>query len=171
MGEIAEDVVSLAELQMELCKVDTRDALGRLAAPVMLMAAAAVLALGTIPVMLLFVAQAMVALTGASQWLALLIAADLGFAAAAILVIVGRRRLVGPPRLFDRSREEWKRNVQWMKRVPQGRASHHYSPEPPPLPVHADCSDAQPYGPDSSSVLVQLGLRHAPGPVAQPRGV
>lgn len=134
MGEIAEDVVSLAELQMELCKVDTRDALGRLAAPVMLMAAAAVLALGTIPVMLLFVAQAMVALTGASQWLALLIAAVLGFAAAAILFIVGRRRLVGPPRLFDRSREEWKRNVQWMKRVlARDRASHDYSPEPPPL--------------------------------------
>jgi len=134
MGEIAEDVVSLAELQMELCKVDTRDALGRLAAPVMLMAAGAVLALGTIPVMLLFVAQAMVALTGASQWLALLIAAVLGFAAAAILFIVGRRRLVGPPRLFDRSREEWKRNVQWMKRVlARDRASHHYSPEPPPL--------------------------------------
>lgn len=117
MGQVTHDFISLVELQIELGRIDTREAVGRLAVPATLLVVAAAVTLGTIPVALRFVAEAIVAVAGLSQWLALLIATVFGLGVAAIAAVVGWRRLRGPLRLFNRSRDEFKSNVQWIKRV------------------------------------------------------
>jgi hypothetical protein len=115
VGEIKRSISSLAQLQTELFKADTQDAVRQLAAPAALLASALGVALGTVPVALLFIAQGLVALTGWPYWLALLIAAVLGFAAAASVAAIGLNGLRQPMRLFARSRDELKRNVSWIE--------------------------------------------------------
>lgn len=117
MGQIAQDIVSLAELQIELGKIDAREATRRLVTPVILMVAAVAVALGTIPVALLFVAEALAQIAGLSLWLGLLIATLLGALIAGAVAAVAWRRLRQPIRLFGRSLDELKRNVEWIKRV------------------------------------------------------
>ena len=117
MGEVLHDLVSLLELQIELFKIDVRDAFKRLAIPVALLLLAAVVAIGTIPVALLCVAAAIAAGGGLPYWLAALIATLLGFGAAAALALTGRRMWLTFLRPFDRSRDEFQRNLKWIKRV------------------------------------------------------
>lgn len=117
VGEITNDIVSLAELQVKLCKLDTREAVGRLGAPAALLVVAAAVALGTIPVVLLLIAEALVAIGGFASWLALLTATVLGLGAAVVMAVVGWKKLRKPFPLFHRSRDELKRNISWIRRV------------------------------------------------------
>jgi hypothetical protein len=116
VSEVFHDIVSLTELQGELLKVDAKEAAGRVLAPLVLFAAAGALALGTIPVLLLLMASALLA-AGLALWLALLIAVVIGFVAAALIALAGREMLRRPFRAFQRSRDEFVRNVDWLKRT------------------------------------------------------
>lgn len=116
LGEVAQDFLSLVELQFELGRSDARNAVGRLAMPIILLVVAAAIALGTIPVALLFAADVLVA-AGLPRWLALLVATALGLGAVAIAGAVAWRGLRKPLRLFSRSRDELQHNIRWIKQV------------------------------------------------------
>jgi hypothetical protein len=116
MGEITRDVVTLAELQAELFRLDAREAAARLMAPLVLIGSAAAVALGTVPVVLACIAEALVA-AGLPNWLAFLIASLLGGIAAASAGLAGWKMARTPFQSFRRSSDELRRNIEWLKRT------------------------------------------------------
>jgi len=60
VGEVTHDIVSLAELQFELLRIDCREGLKRLLVPVALLLLAGIVALGTTPIVLILVAEFLV---------------------------------------------------------------------------------------------------------------
>ncbi len=115
MGDVVHDVLALTELQAELFRLDAREAVTRLVAPIVLLAAAGAIALGTIPVLVLLLAKVLVAAASLPQWLAMLIAVLVGFAVAAVVGFAGWHLLRAPFRAFQRSRDEFRRNLEWLK--------------------------------------------------------
>ena len=106
--------MTLAELQIELLKVDVQDGLKPLIAPVTLMIAGAIVLLGCIPVLLAALALGLIA-AGLVDWQAFLAASAIGLAVAAIIGTLGWWRLRKLPAVFGRSRDEFKNNVAWVK--------------------------------------------------------
>jgi len=117
MGGVVRDVVALTELQVELLQVDAREAVRRVLMPLALMFAAGVVALCTVPMLLLLIAEVLVATTGMPYWLALLIVVILGFVVAGIVALLGWESLRSPLGAFQRSRDELARNIDWLKRT------------------------------------------------------
>jgi hypothetical protein len=117
VSDVVRDVVTLTELQAELLRVDAKDAAARLISPLVLLAVAAALGLGTIPVVLLLIAVGLVAGTGMATWLALLISVLVGIVAAAAVAIAGWKKLRSPLDSFRRSAEELNRNINWLKQT------------------------------------------------------
>jgi hypothetical protein len=115
MGELAHDIVSLVELQLELFRVDCREGLRRILIPVALLMSAGSVAVGTVPIMLVLIAEILTQAAGLSRAAAFSIAAVSGFAAAAIMGVTGWFCLRGVVRVFERSREELTRNMTWIK--------------------------------------------------------
>ena len=115
MGELTHDIVSLAELQFELFRIDCREGIKRMLIPVALLLVAGIVAVGTVPIALLFIVELLTQAAGLSRAVALSIAAFFGFIVVVVMGVVGwscMRRIV---RVFDRSREEWARNMTWIK--------------------------------------------------------
>jgi hypothetical protein len=117
MGELTHDIVSLAELQFELFRIDCREGLKRMLIPVALLLAAGIVAAGTVPIALMLVAELLVQAAGLSRAAAYSIAALGGFIVAAAVGLVGWSYLRGVVRVFERSREELTRNMTWIKRA------------------------------------------------------
>jgi hypothetical protein len=117
MGELTHDMLSLAELQFELFRSDCRKGLKGLLVPVALLLFAGIVAAGTVPVALIFLAELLAQAAGLSRAVAFLIAVLGGFLAAAALGTVGWSRIRGVGRVFARSREELTRNMTWIKQV------------------------------------------------------
>ena len=117
MGELTHDIVSLAELQFELFRNDCRKGLKGLLVPVALLLFAGIVAAGTVPVALIFIAEILAQAAGLSRAAAFSIAALGGFIAAAALGIAGWSRIRGVGAIFERSREELTRNMTWIKHV------------------------------------------------------
>lgn len=116
VGEFAHDVVTLAELQVELLKADLQDFLKRMLIPVCLIASSAMIVLGSIPIALAALALGLVA-AGLSYGLAFLLTTLIGFGIAACLGIAAWKTSSKMTTLFDRSRGELSRNIKWVKRV------------------------------------------------------
>jgi Putative Actinobacterial Holin-X, holin superfamily III len=117
MGELTHDIVSLAELQFELFRNDCREGLKGLLIPVALLLVAGVVALGTVPIALLLMAELLSQVAGLSRASALSIAALSGLLMALALGVVGWSYIRGVGRVFERSREELSRNMTWIKRA------------------------------------------------------
>ena len=115
MGELTHDIVSLAELQFELLRIDCREGIRRILLPVALLLFAGIVALGTVPIALILVAEVLVQTAGLSRAAAFLIAAMSGFIVAVAIGVVGWSCLRGVVRVFERSCEELTRNVTWIK--------------------------------------------------------
>ena len=116
MGELTHDLLSLAELQFELFRTDCRAGMKGLLLPVGLLLLAVIVATGTAPVALLFLAEFVAQAAGLSRAAAFAVAALAGFVAAAALGAAGWARIRGVERVFQRSREELNRNMTWIKR-------------------------------------------------------
>lgn len=123
VGEFAHDVVTLAELQAELLKVDAQDYVKRLRTPVILFGAAAVVGFACIPIALTALAWGLSA-AGLATWLAFLISTVIGLATAAVLATLGWRQLNNSPSMFERSKEELSRNMDWLKHAFKSRKAH-----------------------------------------------
>ena len=115
MGELAHDIVSLAELQLELLRVDCREGLRQIMIPVALLLFAGVVATGTVPIALILVAEFLTQATSLSRAAAFSIAAISGFLVALAMGAVGWSYLRRVVRVFERSREELTRNMTWIK--------------------------------------------------------
>jgi len=115
MGELAHDIVSLAELQLELFRVDCREGLRRILIPVALLLCAGIVAVGTVPIALILVAEFLAQAAGLSRAAAFSIAAMSGVIVALAIGVVGWSYLRGVVRVFERSREELASNMTWIK--------------------------------------------------------
>ena len=117
MGELAHDIVSLAELQLELFRVDCREGLRRILIPVALLMSAGIVALGTVPIVLILIAEILTQAAGLSRAAAFSIAAMCGFVLAVIMGVAGWSYMRGVVHVFERSREELTSNMTWIKHV------------------------------------------------------
>jgi hypothetical protein len=116
--QVAHDVIMLAELQADLLRVEVRDLTTRVAIPaVTMLAGAAIVALTSLPVLLLCVAYALHEFADWSLTAALGAAGGGGAVIAAILGILAFQRIKKLGNAFGRSRAELTRNVQWLKEV------------------------------------------------------
>ena len=115
MGELTHDIVSLVELQFELFRVDCREGLRRILIPVALLMSAGIVALGTVPIMLILIAEILTQAAGLSRAAAFSIAAMSGFIIALAIGVAGWSYMRGVVHVFERSREELTRNLIWIK--------------------------------------------------------
>jgi hypothetical protein len=115
IGELTHDIVSLAELQFELFRIDIREGLNRMLVPVAMLLVAGIVAVGTAPIALIVVAEFLAQAAGLSRAAAFSIVALSGFIVALALGVVGWSYLRGVVRVFERSREELTRNMTWIK--------------------------------------------------------
>ena len=114
MGELTHDIVSLVELQFELFRVDCREGLRRILIPVALLLFAGIVAVGTVPIVLILIAEILTQAAGLSRAAAFSIAAMSGFVLAVTWELRGGSTC-GVVRVFERSREELTRNMTWIK--------------------------------------------------------
>jgi len=129
MGELTHDIVSLAELQFELFRIDCRDGLKRILIPVAMLLVAGIVTAGTVPIVLILFAELLVQTANLSRAAAFSIAALGGFIVAAAMGLVGWSYARGVVRVFERSREELAGNMTWIK-----HALKRPSPIESPLP-------------------------------------
>jgi hypothetical protein len=115
MGELTNDIVSLAELQFELFRIDCREGIKRMLIPGALLLFAGIVAVGTVPIALMLIAGLLTQAAGLSRAAAFSIAALSGFIVAVAIGVVGWSCLRGVVRVFERSREELTRNMAWIK--------------------------------------------------------
>ena len=115
MGELTHDIVSLAEFQFELFRSDCREGLRRMLVPVALLLVAGTVAVGTVPIALMLIAELLEQAAGLSRAAAFSIAALGGFIVAVAMGVVGWSYMRGVVRVFERSHEELNRNMTWIK--------------------------------------------------------
>lgn len=115
MAELTHDTMSLAELQFELFRTECREGLKRMLIPMGLLVVAGIVAVGTVPIALILVAEFLAQAAGLSRAVAFSIAAMCGCIVASALGVVGWSYLRGIVRVFERSREELTRNMTWIK--------------------------------------------------------
>ena len=128
MGELTQDIVALAELQFELLRIDSREGFKRMLIPLGLFLAAAAVAVGSVPVALVFLAALLVQAAGLSIAAAFLIATLVGLLAAGTIGILAWITARGALRVFARSGEEFTRNFAWIKRALQRPAPGEFEP-------------------------------------------
>ena len=136
MGELMCDIVSLAELQFELFRIDCRVGLQRMLIPGAMLLAAGIVSVGTVPIALLLVAELCVQLAGLSRTVALSIATLSGLIVAVAVGVVGWYHIRGVARAFQRSRDEFTRNTAWIKGALK-----------PPAPIESQQSQDRRYFP------------------------
>ena len=76
---------------------------------------AGIVSVGTVPIALMLVAELCVQLADLSRPVAFSIAALIGLIAAVAMGVVGWCYIRGVARAFERSRDEWTRNITWIK--------------------------------------------------------
>ena len=99
MGELMCDIVSLAELQFELFKIDCREGLQQMLIPVAMLLVAGIVAVGTVPIALILVAELFVQFAGLSRTAAFSIAALIGLIVAVAMGVAGWSHIRGVARV------------------------------------------------------------------------
>ena len=131
VGGLLHDVITLAELQAQLFGVDARESAGRIALPVSLLGAAAVLGASSLPLLLIFLAFLLRDYAGFGAAWAVLTAAVVGLVLSGALVFAGYLGLLKAAKPFARSRDELTQNLAWLKEVLKGRHRAETSAVPP----------------------------------------
>jgi hypothetical protein len=128
-AELLHDVLTLAELQGKLLKVDCQNGLRKLIVPTVCLAFGAVLALCCVPLALTAIALGLAettALTHSQSFAVVLVSAAV---VAAVLVFAAVSYLRHGWQMFDRSQTELARNLQWskdmLKRLGRGAPKPH----------------------------------------------
>jgi integral membrane sensor domain MASE1 len=117
IAEFGNDIVTLAELQLQLARYDLRECLGHALIPLGLLAVGLIILLGTVPVALLGVAALLATALKISSGAAMLLTAGVVLILALIVMIVAGLRLIPSFSSFRRSQEEFSRNLAWVRTV------------------------------------------------------
>jgi hypothetical protein len=120
VGNIADfgnDIATLAELQAKLTALDARDCAARAATPVIILGAGVALALGSLPVILIGLADVIAANTKLSSGTAQLIVGLVALVVAGVGGYFGLKGTIRSLDSFRRSREELIRNLSWIRTV------------------------------------------------------
>ena len=120
VGNIAEfgnDVATLAELQAKLAAHDAKECVNRATIPLIVVAAASVLAVGSVPVLLIGLADWIASSTRMSAAAAQLIVGLLTLVLAIVAVTIALKASLRSLEGFRRSTEELTRNLSWIRTV------------------------------------------------------
>jgi len=120
VGNIAEfgnDVATLAELQAKLAAYDARECVSRATIPLIVVAAASVLAVGSVPVLLIGLADWIASRAGISPGTSQIIVGLVCLALAGVAVFLAFRASLRSLESFRRSNEELTRNISWIRTV------------------------------------------------------
>lgn len=122
LAEFGNDIATLAELQAQLAAIDMKESAGRALVPVVLVALALVVMLGSVPILLFGGAALLAPQLGINNdWMALGAALLIvGFAALLLFGLIGvvAALRIGPSfSSLKRSQEEFIRNMNWVKTV------------------------------------------------------
>jgi len=116
-SHLLHDIVTLAELQVKLTKLDAKEAVGRVVRPLVFLAAAGLVALFTFPLILSAMAVTLVEVAGWSWTAAAWTAVGTGLLLAGALFAIGRSKTASPADLFERSQTEFGNNLAWLKKT------------------------------------------------------
>ena len=122
--QLSGDVLSLMELQAELLQIDVRDWVQSFICPLVALAMAAIVALGTIPIALISLGFYLEASAELPLWAAMLAAAGAGLGLAIIVAGLGIWLLKRDRQILHRFSTELRKNVRWLREM----LSH--SPDP-----------------------------------------
>lgn len=129
LGDLAADLISLSELQIELLAVDSRDALRESVYPGILICLGGGLIIGACPVLLFGLAWGMAELTGLSLAFSCCLSAVFSLGAAGLCLYLARKGLRKSLGYFNRSREELQSNTQWIKHILSEKQRYHQTAE------------------------------------------
>jgi hypothetical protein len=114
-AEFIHDLVTLAELQVQLVAIDGKQGLTRLVAPVAGVLFGAILALGCVPVALATIALVLAETTDLSAARSFALVVGVGGAVALVLIAACTWLLKRSLQMFARSQREWQQNIRWFK--------------------------------------------------------
>ena len=120
VGNIADfgnDIATLAELQAKLAVLDAKEATGRATLPAIALGAGLAIAIGSVPVLLIGLADLVAANSRLSAGSARLIVGGLTLALALGVGFFGLRGSMASLDSFRRSKEELTRNLSWIRTV------------------------------------------------------
>lgn len=118
LAEFGHDIITLTELQAKLAVLDLKESLARSAAPLTLVAAGVALAVASLPVALIGLAEWLATALQLSQrgW-AYLIVAGIAIVIALLVAVIAGSRISRSFESFERSRDELTRNLAWLRTV------------------------------------------------------
>jgi len=115
--EFGNDIATLAELQYKLAMFDLNEAIGKALIPLALMVVGAMFILGALPVLLFGVAELIAAAFKIGIGWALLLTSVTTIALAGTVFTICALRIPNSLSGFRRSREEFQRNLAWVRTV------------------------------------------------------
>jgi Putative Actinobacterial Holin-X, holin superfamily III len=117
VAEFGEDLLSLAELQASLAAIELKQNLGAVKWGGIVLVTGGVLALAALPIALAGIAELLVSLRGMNRGFALIAVAAVAFAIAGTCIAIAVARLRSSEMGFPLSREEFTRNLNWVRTV------------------------------------------------------
>ncbi len=121
LGDVAMDAARLAELQIRLFEAECRQSGKQLVQPLGILAATACVAIASLVVLLMAAGTGLHELTSWPLSVSLMLAAIVGFVAAALAVRYALELLKTPRISFEKSKDELMRNVEFLSRMLRSR--------------------------------------------------
>lgn len=113
--ELASDIVTLADLQLQLFAADGRE-MGREAAPKLVAAIAGLtIAMSSLPLLLVGLAYTLVELAGFPIWLAMICSAVTGIIIGGAIALIAVQSLKPVTEIWKRSAVDLRENVDFLK--------------------------------------------------------
>jgi uncharacterized membrane protein YqjE len=117
VGEFADDVLTLAELQVQLFVADMQECGQRARVPGLVLLCGVALGLACFPIALAALALLVIQVFGTSYAAGFLIAVAVGAVLSALLCVIGWLRVRERLAVLGRSQQELVRNLRWIKKV------------------------------------------------------
>lgn len=115
IGELLHDVVALGELQVQLLSVDAKESVQKATTPIALAVVGAILGLGSVPILLISLAETFVLFFQWERAVAYLASGLIGLVVAGAMAFIAWRQSASVIAVFDRSRVELAENIRWIK--------------------------------------------------------
>jgi H+/Cl- antiporter ClcA len=122
-SELAHDVIELGELQAQLFAIDVKSTVKKTGSSVLLSAIGVCVLLGTVPVLLFALGYLFHEVLEWPVSAGLGIAAAVGIVVSAIILLLAWSRLSAGLNSMQRSSEELRRNIAWIKSTLKSRQS------------------------------------------------